>query len=1005
MTDLRQNLEREADAIFASRAAKDRRLYQILNRYEVARKAIRDLELGAGDWKELNEEIEGYAEHLKEIARNRAGISTERARLSRLKRVAPLMCRIDADIAALESTGSLPEVANDFVERLRAAIGAHQQAVNERERVLEDHESAQWEFSSITVDETLLANASEVQALFAKTGAYEKDQRDIPRIQVEADGYSAELNQLAVRLGMSDPAEVEANQPADTVCVTVRSLISEGKNLSERLEGCRKNIASEIDTLAGLDEQRTTRESVPNPRLLRDKLAALGPVLNQLDRRSEIERTVVTEAKSIEGSAIRLHPPVVDLGAIARASLPSAETVARFRSAFDRIDAALQRADEQTIEIADTISNTENKLQAFTAHGPVPSAETIAAERQERDKAWSCLRDLLVGKAPALVGTTLTGTILTFEQHSSEADRLADSAVSNADRVATYTAEIKRLNEERAKQATAEERQTTLHANRNTELESWKELWMPTRVDPLPPVEMAGWLSQVQTLLARVEKNDTLNVDLKHVDTAVLAIIPALESLADEAGIPLVEGLDTKHLLQQIQNRLSTIERIWEDSSKLETNINNTQTRIGKLRKEEAEATRLIEAWKARWSITIPALRLPAIAMIEQAEVTMSAWQKVPDTLRERDSRQRRVAGMQRDSKDFETHAKTVVESAAPDLLSLPVEASVKRLNERLTEAANSKARRDQAAKRLEKASRVLELADKKLEESKAARAILTASIPSDTDLSELLQRFSRQEELNHSLIDHRDQLITQGEGFTEEQIRVELAGFDVDQAAAKLQEFSTEDARLESEAQEAFANQKVAKNRHTELQKGMGAEVANQQKKNAEAELLAATREWLILRFSALLIAHAIEKSRASQHSPLIKRAGELFSTITGGAFIGIGQDFGEDDAPRLVGNRSPNENVTVSGLSEGSRDQLFLALRLAYLEDFAKNADPAPFIGDDLFTSFDEDRTANGLSALAAIGDRIQPILFTHHRHVVEIARAKMGEAVDVIEMRHCV
>lgn len=42
------------------------------------------------------------------------------------------------------------------------------------------------------------------------------------------------------------------------------------------------------------------------------------------------------------------------------------------------------------------------------------------------------------------------------------------------------------------------------------------------------------------------------------------------------------------------------------------------------------------------------------------------------------------------------------------------------------------------------------------------------------------------------------------------------------------------------------------------------------------------------------------------------------------------------------------------------GSRDQLFLALRLAYLEDFAKNADPAPFIGDDLFTSFDEDRTA---------------------------------------------
>ena len=35
------------------------------------------------------------------------------------------------------------------------------------------------------------------------------------------------------------------------------------------------------------------------------------------------------------------------------------------------------------------------------------------------------------------------------------------------------------------------------------------------------------------------------------------------------------------------------------------------------------------------------------------------------------------------------------------------------------------------------------------------------------------------------------------------------------------------------------------------ELQKGMGSEVANQGTKNAKAELLAATREWLTLRKS----------------------------------------------------------------------------------------------------------------------------------------------------------
>jgi chromosome segregation protein len=73
-------------------------------------------------------------------------------------------------------------------------------------------------------------------------------------------------------------------------------------------------------------------------------------------------------------------------------------------------------------------------------------------------------------------------------------------------------------------------------------------------------------------------------------------------------------------------------------------------------------------------------------------------------------------------------------------------------------------------------------------------------------------------------------------------------------------------------------------------------------------------------------------------------------------------------------------------------------LALRLAYLEDYAMRAEPPPFIGDDLFATFDEDRTAHGLAALAAIGDRVQPIVFTHHRHVAQIAQAS-GDAEVVV------
>ena len=86
---------------------------------------------------------------------------------------------------------------------------------------------------------------------------------------------------------------------------------------------------------------------------------------------------------------------------------------------------------------------------------------------------------------------------------------------------------------------------------------------------------------------------------------------------------------------------------------------------------------------------------------------------------------------------------------------------------------------------------------------------------------------------------------------------------------------------------------------------------------------------------------------------------------------------------------------------MSEGARDQLYLALRLAYTQDYAARAEVPPFIGDDIFASFDDVRTGNGLEALAAMGDLIQPILFTHHLHVIKSARARLGDKVDIIRI----
>ena len=128
------------------------------------------------------------------------------------------------------------------------------------------------------------------------------------------------------------------------------------------------------------------------------------------------------------------------------------------------------------------------------------------------------------------------------------------------------------------------------------------------------------------------------------------------------------------------------------------------------------------------------------------------------------------------------------------------------------------------------------------------------------------------------------------------------------------------------------------------------------------------------------------------------MEKASHWFSEITGGAFAGITTQYDAGDRPVIAGQRKgtgPNLQVPVNGMSEGTRDQLFLALRLAGLELHLADHEPMPLVLDDLLVNFDDDRALRALTALRSFGERSQVLLFTHHAHLIELAESAWGKA----------
>jgi uncharacterized protein YhaN len=126
-----------------------------------------------------------------------------------------------------------------------------------------------------------------------------------------------------------------------------------------------------------------------------------------------------------------------------------------------------------------------------------------------------------------------------------------------------------------------------------------------------------------------------------------------------------------------------------------------------------------------------------------------------------------------------------------------------------------------------------------------------------------------------------------------------------------------------------------------------------------------------------------------------VLRRASELFRRLTAGSFEQLLADFDPRGEKVLMGARSDGSPpVALAGMSDGTCDQLYLALRLASLENYLADREPIPFIVDDILISFDNQRAAAALKILAELSRRTQIIFFTHHEHLVRMATESLDE-----------
>lgn len=995
--DALKTLQQEADSLWAPRKSGNRVFYQQQDAYEDARRTLGQAQLRTRDWKESHDALMDVQHQLEEARSKHAEIQQHIHRLERIRRVQPLLRDAEAvrqRQEALQASGMpplLPEDARQIFEQASRQGALVQAEMMRLQAALTELDQA---LAAVTLDTPVLARADEITRLDeARVQCHDHPAR-LQRHQEKLQMLQAKVKALAVELDWpaEDEAAVVRRLPAPAWRERTAELIRQHQALQHAVEKARHERDAQAQNLSQWQAQLQSLASDGIDPALSDLLEQARR-LGDPDAQSD---TLASERQrldaALEATLAGMGPWRQPIDRLQAMLVPETSQVDALRVQQHDDARALQARQEALQKKIQDIQHQEQALLQLVRHHQPVSREDVAQARRQRDDDWQAIK-----ADPA----TLPARAGAFEARIHEADALADARLERAQHEAdrqSYANQLEKLKLERTGIESDIQAIETRMARR---LADWQTQAAACGLPNLPLDAAPTWLKRHQDALELLARRQTAEHQLQTLHQRVEAL---RQALTDRLALPATTSLDDA--LRQARERLETAQRIAGQRSTLETQIQDAQRRLVPLQTALTQAESQWQEWQQAWQAALAEAGHDGTLPVEQQETRLARMQDIQTLLAQMDSlRADDIEPLQSALDSWMRHARTLADQLMPDA---PADMSVQDLaltlagrlkTARQDEAEHQRLQQQQARDRqaLEAARQQQIQVDALLQPLRVAAGIDDMAL-----LGPAIARSEERRQIEHEIQRIETALREAGDGQPIESLRTEATSIEPDQLQVELNRLGTEAGQVVEEISRLSARHGQLKAAFDALNGSDAAARAAARQQEAAAGMAEAAERYLRLKTAARLLQWSMERFRQTRQGPMLARASEIFQALTLGSFSRLLVDADSHDSPRLVSIRTDgNKPVEVPGLSEGTRDQLYLALRLAALDQQASQGNCMPLIADDLFINFDDRRTAAGLQVLGDVSRRMQVILLTHHDHLVPLARQVLGDELNVIEL----
>ncbi len=983
------DLRAEADELYRPRGQRQA-VNEALRRFKQARERRVSDSVRPDAWILQVEELDRARAASADAGERRRDLVAEQNKLRRAQRVLPMLTKRRGLLERRAALGEVVRLDPAAVSRRTEAQRVLDERSRDSHRLGEDVAELENRLAALVVPAPLAAlDSGLVEELYGRLGQHRKALMDLPKRVAELRMRETEVARLASMVGLDpEPAGFERARIGLSVQARVKTLAKRRWALDTSVDDLRGRLKEREADLADLETRVAQLPVPPDDDMLTVALESSRSVAELPETLARIDAEASAVERQRNADLARLTPWCGDAAALARLAIPSWETIDRFSREMDGL--ASERADlsrrNDELERQDAENRRKNRAQEEL--GVPPSEADLSAARARRDHLWEGIKSSNTVVSPSAASELDEALLIADES----ADRLRREAERVA-AVASLRAEAEFLAD---RAATLSREDGELAARENDLGKRWRSVWSGLGFEARSPAEMRDWSRNASAALEASVRLDALATEQSRLRERIDDIRGQLIRSLQAAGGDELDDRPFDDLVRRAKSVGAERELRRREQRDAQRALETLEREVARERRSLSEKEAQLADWESEWATSVAALGLSGEVSTDEALAVLDGMVGLAAKIDEMESMRARVAAIELDIATFSADVGKAVREAVPELADVDAAEAAEQLFHRHQRAVNDLESRRALEQTIEgKSQQLRRLAVESEEASNELRSLMAdAGIGDLAALQRAEEKSSEAARLDQSLAEVERELLEAGEGADIEQLLEQTAGVDVDGARARLQELDDEIEALTDEIDRLGRDIGSKESGLEVLENERGAADAAAAEQEGLADLDARVRRFVRVKLAAEILESEVERYRQQNQGPILTRANTYFPRLTLEAYreLRVGYDAKDEEVLRCV--RADGTEVDIEALSDGTRDQLYLSLRLATLEHFAQSHDPLPLVMDDVFIHFDDQRAKAALEVLGSFAEHTQILFFTHHARLAELARDVVPE-----------